>query len=73
MDRCANTEALNRYLSGEELHEEAQEAFYSDADEILAEIQELAEQLKKLAGSYDHGNSTYDFTDEVKSLIIEVV
>ena len=73
MDRCANTEALHRYLSGEEMAELAQEAFYNDADEILAEIQELAEQLKHLADGYDHGNQTYDFTEEVSDLIKEVI
>lgn len=50
MNRCAVTEALNRYLSGEEKFEKVCEQFEAD---VLDLIQELKSMTKDYQGEYD--------------------
>ena len=62
MDRCANTEALNKYLSGEEQFEKIVDAFESDVLKIVQGIRALARDYKD-----------YDLSETLKSFIIDMV
>lgn len=58
--RCANTEALNRYLSEEEKFEKI-------VDNFTCEVLVVLKGLKYQAKSYDY----YDLTDVLKDIIKE--
>lgn len=67
MDRCANTEALNRYQNKLAKQEELFEAFCDEIDDELAELNEIIENLRNVAKDY-YG---CDFREELKELINE--
>ena len=62
MDRCANTEALNKYLSGEEQFEKIVDAFEADVLNIVQGIGALA-----------RGYKDYDLSETLKSFIVDMV
>lgn len=62
MDRCANTEALNKYLSGEEQFEKVCEQFESDVLQIIQE-------LRSMTRDYQY----YDMTDVLKSILPDML
>ena len=62
MPRCANTEALDRYLSGEEQLEKIVDAFEADVLKIVQDIGALARDYKD-----------YDLSETLKSFIIDMV
>ena len=62
MNRCANTEALDRYLSGEEQLEKIVDAFEADVLKIVQDIGALARDYKD-----------YDLSETLKSFIIDMV
>ena len=65
---CAVTNALNKHQEKLKLQEISFELFLSSIDDELVEIQELIKSIKKKA-NYDG----YDFSDEVKSLIGDLI
>lgn len=73
MDKCANTAALNRYLSGEEQAEMAAEDFEQYVSEHLEIIGEAVQFIKKAAHCYDFNDVSYDFEDLADDLIKEVI
>lgn len=62
MNRCANTEALDRYLSGEEQLEKIVDAFEADVLKIVQDIGALARDYKD-----------YDLSETLKSFIVDMV
>ncbi len=68
MDRCANTEALDRYLSGEEQYEQEEEMLFNRVEDELNQIHELIEIImtQSQVGEYDFGEQAKDW---IKDLI----
>lgn len=62
MDRCANTESLNKYLNQQEIEENMLEEF---SDSIYDDIQELKEKAKDFNG--------WDFSNELENIIKEML
>ena len=63
MDRCANTEALNKYLSGEEQFEKVCEEFEYD-------VRQLIQELRSMTRNYQR---EYDMTDVLKSILPDMI
>ena len=63
MDRCANTEALNKYLSGEEQFEKVCEDFECD-------VRQLIQELRSMTRNYQR---EYDMTDVLKSILPDII
>ena len=63
MDRCANTEALNKYLSGEEQFEKVCEDFEYD-------VRQLIQELRSMTRNYQR---EYDMTDVLKSILPDII
>lgn len=47
MDRCANTEALNNYLSGEEQFEKVCEEFEYDVRQAISELRSMSRNYQR--------------------------
>ena len=62
MPRCANTEALGRYLSGEEQFEKVCDRFESDVSSLIRE-------LRGMTRDYEG----YDMTDLLKVILGDVI
>lgn len=62
MDRCANTEALNKYLSGEEQFEKVCDRFEGDVSSLIRE-------LRSMTRDYEG----YDMTDVLKSILPDMI
>ena len=62
MDRCANTEALNKYLSGEEQFEKVCEEFEGD-------VLQLIQELRSITRDYKY----YDMTDVLKEILPDMI
>lgn len=62
MNRCADTQALNRYLSGEEQFEKVCDRFEGD---VVSLIQELRSMTRDYEG--------YDMTDVLKDILGDVI
>ena len=62
MSRCANTEALNKYLSGEEQFEKVCEEFEYD-------VRQLIQELRSMTRDYEG----YDMTDLLKVILGDVI
>ena len=69
MERCANTEALNKYQEKLAKQSKAYERFIDEIDDDLLELQEIIAKLKKKASDYDG----YDFADELKELVNDTI
>lgn len=65
MERCANTNALNKYQEKLAKQSKAHERFIDEIDDDLLELQEIVQKLKKKAENYDG----YDFTEELKEIV----
>ena len=63
MDRCANTEALNKYLSGEEQFEQVCEDFEYD-------VRSLIQELRSFTRSYQR---EYDMTDVLSYILPDII
>lgn len=63
MDRCANTEALNKYLSGEEQLEKVCEEFEYD-------VRQLIQELRSMTRNYQR---EYDMTDMLKYILPDII
>lgn len=61
--RCANTEALNAYLSGEDKFEKVCEEFESD-------VLQLVQELRSMTRDYQR---EYDMTDVLKSILPDMI
>lgn len=66
---CAVTNALNKHQEKLRKQEESLEMFLDSIDDELMEIQKLINKVKKQALYFDG----YDFSDEVKSLIGDLI
>lgn len=62
MNRCAVTEALNNYLSGEEKFEKVCEQFEAD-------VLQLVQELKSMTKDYEG----YDMTDVLESILPDMI
>ena len=60
--RCANTEALDRYLSGEEQFEKV-------CDRFEADVVQLVQELRSMTRDYEG----YDMTDLLKVILGDVI
>ena len=63
MDRCANTEALNKYLSGEEQFEKVCEDFEYD-------VRQLIQELRSMTRNYQR---EYDMTDVLEHILPDMI
>ena len=63
MDRCANTEALNKHLSGEEQFEKVCEEFEYD-------VRQLIQELRSMTRNYQR---EYDMTDTLKYILPDII
>ncbi len=63
MARCANTEALNKYLSGEEQFEKVCEDFEYD-------VRQLIQELRSMTRNYQR---EYDMTDMLKYILPDII
>ena len=61
--RCANTEALNKYLSGEEQFEKVCEDFEYD-------VRQLINELRSMTRNYQR---EYDMTDTLKFILPDII
>lgn len=62
MPRCANTEALDRYLSGEEQFEKVCERFEADVSSLIRE-------LRSMTRDYEG----YDMADVLENILSDVI
>ena len=63
MDRCANTEALNKHLSGEEQFEKVCEEFEYD-------VRQLIQELRSMTRNYQR---EYDMTDLLRVILGDII
>ena len=63
MGRCANTEALNKYLSGEEQFEKVCEDFEYDVRSLIQELRIMSRNYKR----------EYDMTDALKFILPDII
>lgn len=69
MERCAVTESLNRHQEKLKNQKTSYELLCDAIDDDLCEISDLIKKVLKQAENYDN----YDFTDEVKELIRDLI
>lgn len=67
MNKCANSEALNKYMREQEQQEACLNHFIDDIDDDLVELDEMITKLKKIASNYDG----YDFSEHLEDMIKE--
>lgn len=67
--KCANNKALEIYQNKLKKQELSYDLFLTSIDDDLVEIQELIKKVKKKADGFDG----YDFTEEVKKLLGELI
>ena len=63
MEQCANTRALNKYLSGEEQFEKVCEDFEYD-------VRQLIQELRSMTRNYQR---EYDMTDALKYILPDII
>ena len=66
---CAAEKALYNYQEKLKKQELSYDLFLTSIDDDLVEIQELIKKVKKKADGFDG----YDFTEEVKELLAELI
>ena len=66
---CATENALNKYQEKLKKQELSYDLFLTAIDDDLVEIQELIKKVKKKADGYNG----YDFTEEVKELLGDLI
>lgn len=67
--KCAIENALNKYQEKLKKQELSYDLFLTAIDDDLSEIQDLINKVKKKADSFDG----YDFTEEIKSLLGDLI
>ena len=67
--KCATENALNKYQEKLKKQELSYDLFLTAIDDDLVEIQELIKKVKKKADGYNG----YDFTEEVKELLGDLI
>ena len=67
--KCATENALNRYQEKLKKQELSYDLFLTAIDDDLVEIQELINKVKKKADGFDG----YDFTEEIKEMLAELI
>lgn len=66
---CATENALNKYQEKLKKQELSYDLFLTSIDDDLVEIQELIKKVKKKADGFDG----YDFTEEVKEMVGDLI
>lgn len=66
---CATENVLNKYQEKLKKQEVSYDLFLTAIDDDLVEIQELIKKVKKKADGFDG----YDFTEEVKKLLGDLI
>lgn len=66
---CATTNALNKYQDKLKKQELSYDLFLTSIDDDLVEIQDLIKKIKKRANGFDG----LDFTEEIKSLFLDMI
>ena len=66
---CATENALNKYQEKLKKQELSYDLFLTAIDDDLVEIQELINKVKRKADGFDG----YDFTEEIKELLVELI
>ena len=61
--RCSNTEALNKYLSGEEQFEKVCEEFEYDVRQLIQELRSMTRNYQK----------EYDMTDALSYILPDII
>lgn len=69
MERCANTEALNRYQNKLEKQEKSFELLLDSLDDDLVEIQEMIDRVIRISRDYDG----YDFSEEIRDTLKDMI
>lgn len=67
--QCANSKALEIYQNKLKKQELSYNLFLTAIDDDLVEIQELIKKVKKKADGFDG----YDFTEEIKEILGELI
>ena len=67
--QCGTENALNRYQEKLKKQELSYDLFLTSIDDDLVEIQELIKKVKKKADGFDG----YDFTEEVKEMLGDLI
>lgn len=67
--KCATEYALNKYQEKLKKQELSYDLFLTSIDDDLVEIQELIKKVKKKADGFDG----YDFTEEVKEMLGDLI
>ena len=67
--KCATENALNKYQKKLKKQELSYDLFLTAIDDDLVEIQELIKKVKKKADGFDG----YDFTEEVKEMLGDLI
>ena len=67
--KCATENALNKYQEKLKKQELSYDLFLTSIDDDLVEIQELIKKVKKKADGFDG----YDFSDELKDLLEDLI
>lgn len=67
--QCANSKALETYQDKLKKQELSYDLFLTAIDDDLVEIQELINKVKRKADGFDG----YDFTEEIKSLLEDLI
>ena len=63
MDRCANTQALNKHLSGEEQFEKVCEDFEYDVRQVIQELRSMTRNYQR----------EYDMTDVLIYILPDII
>ena len=63
MEQCANTQALNKYLSGEEQFEKV-------CDEFEYDVRQVIQELRSMTRNYQR---EYDMTDALKHILSDII
>lgn len=66
---CAVDNALNKYQDKLKKQELSYDLFLTSIDDDLVEIQDLIKKIKKRANGFDG----LDFTEEIKSLFLDMI
>ena len=66
---CATENALNKYQEKLKKQELSYDLFLTSIDDDLVEIQELIKKVKNKSYGFDG----YDFTEEIKSLLEDLI
>ena len=69
----ANTYYLNKYLDEQERTERAYESFLDDIESYLSVIEVAIEEIFSIAKNYEYGDREYDFYEDAKEWIKDLL